>query len=148
MNQIDVVEDTYENIVPYMYANIPVVVKTKFSKWLKLRTKLIELQNNPELCNENICTVEICTINEVEETITKINSYSKKRISMPLKDFFNDVINEKKENLYLKDWHVDKIKELSNCYSVPEAFRDDWLDWYWKKCRSSEDDYSFLYMGI
>ena len=46
---------------------------------------------------------------------------------------------------YLKDWHA--ARSVSDLYSVPPCFADDWLDWFYKHCRQGSDDYRFVYVG-
>ena len=49
---------------------------------------------------------------------------------------------------YLKDFHFAKevLGPPGNLYSVPWAFKDDWLQW-WFQCGAAPDDYRFLYAG-
>lgn len=51
----------------------------------------------------------------------------------------------KKELLYLKDWHLRNKFASDLFYQVPEYFQSDWLNEY--LCDISEDDYRFVYMG-
>ncbi len=72
---------------------------------------------------------------------------------VPYGDFLSLVLVEKKERLYVKDWHIDQSDVIQ--VQVPVQFEDDWLNWYWQHIRrdldSSEskciDDYSFAYIG-
>ncbi|KAI8885983.1 Clavaminate synthase-like protein [Backusella circina FSU 941] len=46
---------------------------------------------------------------------------------------------------YLKDWHFVKALPEEKVYTVPDVFKDDWLNEYWLS--KSDDDYKFSYMG-
>jgi len=46
---------------------------------------------------------------------------------------------------YLKDWHA--ARSVSDLYTVPPCFADDWLNWFYQHCRQKSDDYSFVYVG-
>ncbi|KAI9253249.1 hypothetical protein EDC94DRAFT_567180 [Helicostylum pulchrum] len=51
-----------------------------------------------------------------------------------------------KESLYyLKDCHLARTFPQDEFYTVPDIFRDDWLNEYWTQ--TGNDDYKFTYMG-
>ena len=137
--------DSYSDIVPHLISNTPAMLKTDSKRWTALRNQLSSLRDNLEFCTNTVCEVEVCR--DPRDTMNMDEGYSKERISMSFEEFFSHTIDKCKDNVYLKDWHVDKAKGLQFEYLVPEAFRDDWLNWYWKSCRGGDDDYSFLYMG-
>ena len=76
------------------------------------------------------------------------------RKSMLYSDFLHQVLVEKKEGLYVKDWHINNS---GVDLIVPFLFEDDWLNWYFLNIRNkrkldakkdeSDDDYSFAYVG-
>jgi len=69
---------------------------------------------------------------------------------MTLAAFFDRVHQNKDNGIYLKDWHASANLRASlspPLYSVPLAFADDWFDWFWRRCRGSQDDYRFVYIG-
>jgi Cupin-like domain len=137
--------DSYSDIVPHLISNTPAMLKTDSKGWASLRKQLSSLRDNLEFCTDTVCDVEVCL--DPRDTANMNEGYSKERISMTFEEFFSHTIDKCTDNMYLKDWHIDKAKGLQFEYSVPEAFRDDWLNWYWKSCRAGDDDYSFLYMG-
>ena len=137
--------NSYSDIVPHLISNTPAMLKTDSKGWSALRTQLSNLRDNLEFCTDTVCDVEVCL--DPRDTTNMNEGYSKERISMSFEKFFFQTIDDCKDNMYLKDWHIDKAKDLQFEYSVPEAFRDDWLNWYWRSCRGGDDDYSFLYMG-
>jgi hypothetical protein len=137
--------DSYTDIVPHLISNTPAMLKTDSKGWAVLRNQLSNLRDKLEFCTDTVCDIEVC-LNPRDATNMN-EGYSKKRISMSFEEFFSHTIDKCTDNMYLKDWHIDKAKGLQFEYSVPEAFRDDWLNWYWKSCRGGDDDYSFLYMG-
>ena len=71
------------------------------------------------------------------------------RVEMKLREF----LGLGKSTQYLKDWHFPS--EHPGWYEVPEAFRSDWIDEWWRgeEGRGTEwhagrcDDYRFLYLG-
>ena len=142
---LDSYEDSYADIVPHLINNTPAMLKNNSRGWTALRSQLSNLRNHSEFCAENFCDVEVC-LDPIDAT-TMNEGYSKERISMSFEKFFNHTIDMRRDDMYLKDWHIDRAKGLKFEYSVPEAFRDDWLNWYWKSCRGGVDDYSFLYIG-
>ena len=144
---IDTVEDSYQNIVPYLLSNSPVLVRTHSHNLSLLRENLLSVRAHEAFCTRSKCDVEK-DVNENDDA-TRSQGYSKTRNSMTLEAFFSEAIDNVNESIYLKDWHIDQAKDesLSFKYRVAEAFRDDWLNWYWKSCRAGEDDYSFLYIG-
>ena len=142
---LDAYEDSYADIVSHLINNTPAILKTNSCGWTALRSQLSNLRNHSEFCAENFCDVEVC-LDPIDAT-TMNEGYPKERISMSFEKFYADAIDMHRDDLYLKDWHIDRAKGLEFEYSVPEAFRDDWLNWYWKSCRGGVDDYSFLYIG-
>lgn len=62
-------------------------------------------------------------------------------------------IRSSDEVIYGKDWHFmlsQAVRECNLCchlYEVPGAFRDDWLNWFYERCRGGADDYRFIYIG-
>ena len=152
---IDTIDDTYQNILPYMIQNIPVLVRSSPKAWSSIQMDLCQLRNRSDFCRKCICAVVECNDaclklkNGTSKDIENSNEYSSQtRISSTLEAFFKRVLDSKEENIYLKDWHLDQIPDLNFEYRVPLSFTDDWLNWYWKSCRASDgDDYSFLYMG-
>ena len=158
---IDIVDDSFQSILPYMIKNRPVLVRSNPKAWSTVQRDLIELRNRFGFCAEHICTIVECDDMRLKskeytgegheiDTADKIkNTYSNQsRASISLKEFFTRVLDNKEDNIYLKDWHIDQIPDLNLKYTVPESFSDDWLNWYCKTCRASDgDDYSFLYMG-
>ena len=137
--------DSYSDIVPHLISNTPAMLKTDSNGRAALRSQLSSLRDNLQFCTDTVCDVEVCL--DPRDTTNMNEGYSKERISMSFEEFFSHTIDKFKDNMYLKDWHIDKAKGLQFEYSVPEAFRDDWLNWYWRSCRGGDDDYSFLYMG-
>jgi hypothetical protein len=137
---IDTVDDSYAQIVPYMIANKPVLVRTNDKSWVILSNCITELRNKSDFCNEYVCSVEISSKTDEEDEKKSENEnstgYAKKRVSMSLESFFKEIIDKRKEFIYLKDWHIDKLKDFQNLNFestfVPEAFCDDWLNWYGK----------------
>lgn len=142
---LDSYEDSYADIVPHLINNTPAIMKTNSRGWTALRSQLSNLRNHSEFCAENFCDVEVC-LDPIDAT-TMNEGYSKERISMSFEKFYTDAIDMHRDDMYLKDWHIDQAKGLEFEYTVPEAFCDDWLNWYWKSCRGGVDDYSFLYIG-
>ena len=138
-------EDSYADIVPHLIMNTPAIFKINPCSWTALRSQLSNLRNHSAFCAENFCDVEVC-LDPIDAT-TMNEGCSKERLSMSFEKFFNHTIDMRRDDMYLKDWHIDRAKGLEFEYSVPEAFRDDWLNWYWKSCRGGVDDYSFLYIG-
>lgn len=53
--------------------------------------------------------------------------------------------NDKKDLLYLKDWHLKNCIQDDNFYNVPKYFASDMLNEY--LCDTEQDDYRFVYMG-
>ena len=144
---IDTVDDLYQNIVPYLFSNTPVLVRTNPHNLASLRESLLSIRANKDFCASNQCVVE--NNSEESDDAARNQGYSRTRKSMTLEAFLTEAIDSGNDSIYLKDWHIDQLKDphLSFKYSVAEAFRDDWLNWYWKSCRAGEDDYSFLYIG-
>ena len=131
--------------MPHLINNTPAMLKSESRGWTALRNQLSMLRSHSDFCAKNVCDIEVC-LDTRDATIVN-EGYSKERISMSFEEFFSHTIDMNRDDMYLKDWHIDKAKGLHFEYSVPEAFRDDWLNWYWKSCRGGEDDYSFLYIG-
>ena len=144
--------DSYQDILPYLIQNIPMLIRTVPEKWLSIQKGITELRNHTEFCDQNICTVEEFQDNKNDENTgndLNENGYGKTRKSIKLEEFFIETLDRDRDDIYLKDWHIDQIQDLNLKlnYTVPESFSDDWLNWYWKSCRNSDDDYSFLYIG-
>ncbi|XP_068620840.1 2-oxoglutarate and iron-dependent oxygenase JMJD4 [Battus philenor] len=65
---------------------------------------------------------------------------------MKVKDYMLYLKNDKKENLlYLKDWHLRRMKPDHNFYEVPRIFASDWLNEF--AMDTHDDDFMFVYIG-
>lgn len=53
--------------------------------------------------------------------------------------------SNRKELLYLKDWHLRRLRPKDNFYDVPTIFGSDWLNEF--ATDNQEDDFMFVYIG-
>ena len=131
---IDIIDDTYQNILPYMIKNIPVLVRSSTEAWSNIQMDLCQLRNRSDFCAKYMCTVVECNDaclkledgmrNDVD--IESSNEYSSQtRISTTLEEFFCRALDSKEENIYLKDWHLDQIPGLNFEYRVPQSSEND-----------------------
>ena len=117
------IDPIYSDFIPYLYDNELVMLRGVTASWT-LSSDLI-LENK-----------------DINEVMVPVDT-DLGRIDMHFSDFLSMA---KTKVAYCRDWHIDRVfREL---YSVPQVFRDDWLNWYWHVvCPQAEDDYSFCYVG-
>lgn len=65
--------------------------------------------------------------------------------NMKVKEYMNYIKTLKFNKLYLKDWHLKRLKPNDKFYLVPEIFASDWLNEY--ALDNGEDDFMFVYIG-
>ncbi len=138
-----------QSLLPYMVSNLPVVYRkaTSSCHWTLCGNgleKLAELQLVP---------VDIPQITpSTSYTTDRYGVHS--RVLMTYNEFLKRA-HTGNECIYLRDWHIDHVPDVSKQYHVPEAFQDDWLNWYWQRIQVLHrqakddplDDYSFCYVG-
>ncbi|XP_045536113.1 2-oxoglutarate and iron-dependent oxygenase JMJD4 [Papilio machaon] len=65
---------------------------------------------------------------------------------MKVQDYMSYLKNSKRDKLlYLKDWHLRRIKPDDMFYEVPKIFASDWLNEYAQD--NKDDDFMFVYIG-
>lgn len=127
----------------YMLENKPVIIEdVNINEWLLYNYFINKdsLKYSPELFL-NICQNEIIPIHDNSQN----SNHQNKIEDMEIKDFMNKINSG--DSLYAKDWHIFQYISADKVYNIPEFFIDDWLNWYWKYCRNSVDDYRFVYIG-
>lgn len=131
----------YNNFfMKYLFSNIPCIVKNVSHSWI---------------CNENWITKDGINLdflnNEYGNLIAPVancstltfNSHCKK--DMKVKEYISYLRNPEGDILYLKDWHLKRLRPNQNFYEVPHIFASDWLNEY--AIDHNEDDFMFVYMG-
>ena len=161
----------YTEFLPYLLENRPVLVSfpdltilNNFFQQLFVHDHGRSSNGSPITVTVEYSTVHNAHVDEegiipssLTTTQEQENGYARPRVSMPLEDFLQQITKHQDnntnchENMYLKDFHIDPLLSINNpgqsLYTLPECFRDDWLNWYWQRVRQSEDDYSFAYAG-
>ena len=167
----------YAEFIPYLLENRPVLVIFPDLTILHNFFQQLFVHDHGRTSNDSPITVTVeyssSNITHVEEKEEEIipssslpktqeqgNGYARPRVSMTMEEFLQQITIHQDnrpnghENMYLKDFHIDPLLGLStnnnptqSLYTIPECFRDDWLNWYWQHVRQSEDDYSFAYVG-
>lgn len=75
-----------------------------------------------------------------------INFNAHNKINMKVKDYFNYIKNAERDKLlYLKDWHLKRLRPNDNFYTVPQIFVSDWLNEFAND--HGDDDFMFVYVG-
>lgn len=75
-----------------------------------------------------------------------INFNAHNKINMKVRDYFNYFKNAERDKLlYLKDWHLKRLRPNDNFYTVPEIFASDWLNEFAND--HEDDDFRFVYIG-
>lgn len=125
----------------YLIKNQACVVKNIASNWSASKNWIENDAPNFTYLNSKYgnCEVVVYNCNEKYFNSQKTERY----IFEDYLKYWQDT--EKKELLYLKDWHLKNQFPSDNFYEVPTYFQSDWLNEY--LCEISEDDYRFVYMG-
>ena len=163
----------YAEFIPYLLENRPVLVTFPDLTNLNTFFRQLFVHDHGRTSNGSpiTVTVEYSSATNVHgdkegnppsslslpEAQEQENGYARPRISMTLEEFLQHITNNhdnstnSNEKMYLKDFHIDPLLSSNSpgkaLYTIPECFRDDWLNWYWQHVRQSEDDYSFAYAG-
>lgn len=126
----------------FMFKNVPVIIKnvdllTPASKEWFTDNKLDIDQFEDVLKDLDVPVYNNSKqyFNSHEKTTMKFKDYA---------DYWR--LNDKKELLYLKDFHLKQQLPEIDFYNVPEFFASDWLN----ECLidKASDDYRFVYIGV
>ena len=136
------IDNNYSSFVASLFRNEPVLIRGVGSEWS------LNAHTVWDLFGE-LCASDVTTPVDLQE-----DDASVVRVTMRLREFLERTVEKREPGLYLKDLHLEQVRKRcssvanSVCATVPDLFKDDWLNWYWQTCRSDEaDDYSFLYVG-
>ncbi|KAG6460890.1 hypothetical protein O3G_MSEX012282 [Manduca sexta] len=131
-------EDFYNN---HLVTNLPCVIKNITSEW-ECTKKWIE--NNT--INHNYF---IENYGDLEAPVADCNNISYNahcKTDMKVSDYMNYLRDsEKSKLLYLKDWHLKKLRPNDKFYDIPKIFASDWLNEYAQD--NDQDDFMFVYIG-
>ena len=150
MDAIIIVEEScsFETAMPYLINNKPAAFKFDISNWDFCQHFL----SGEKLFNyEKFCQL----FGHVEIPVDFSETYSSSsRVQMKINEVLQRI--QAGDNIYGKDWHFmlaypdgEDLRRPCTLFdiNVPEPFCDDWLNWYWERCRNLDDDYRFIYFG-
>ncbi|KAM3964742.1 LOW QUALITY PROTEIN: jumonji domain containing 4 [Aphomia sociella] len=129
-------EDFFQN---YMFRNIPCLIKNVGLNWEKdwIQNGIINHDHFIEKYGYLEAPVADCNT---------VNYNAHCKVNMNVDRYMDYLKNPKKEKLlYLKDWHLRKIRPTDKFYEVPLHFASDWLNEY--ALDHKEDDFMFVYIG-
>ncbi|XP_059060553.1 2-oxoglutarate and iron-dependent oxygenase JMJD4 [Achroia grisella] len=124
-----------------MYKNMPCIIKNVSSTWECTRKWIDSDLINYDHFTDNYGDLEapVADCN----TVT-YNAHCKSNMSVD--DYVGYLRKSEREKLlYLKDWHLRKIRPNDEFYEVPFIFASDWLNEY--ALDHKEDDFMFVYIG-
>lgn len=125
----------------YLLRNIPCIVKNITKTW-----KCSQFWIKDDEINYDYF---IDYYGELEAPVAdcdKINYNTQCKCDMKVKDYMNYLKSKSREKLlYLKDWHLRRLKLDDYFYEVPEIFASDWLNEY--AIDNHDDDFMFVYIG-
>lgn len=130
----------------FLLCNRPCIIKNVSNDWEASKNWVKNNSLNVDYFNETYgnATVPVAdcgkkVYNVQEKQMMKLNVY--------LHKWEEDVNNETRGNLYLKDWHFTKEFRFDRVYRVPSYFASDWLNEYFSRNADLDDDYRFVYIG-
>lgn len=127
------------SVINSMIENKPCIVKCDISAW---KINDLFLNESRMFCPDVFCNLYgdevICVHNDSTD---KENP----KLNIRINEFISRIKNG--EKLYAKDWHLFQFNKNLDLYRTPIEFQDDWLNWYWKRCKRGKDDYRFVYLG-
>ncbi|XP_026756942.1 2-oxoglutarate and iron-dependent oxygenase JMJD4 [Galleria mellonella] len=140
--ELNINELQYEHFFQnYMQKNIPCIIKNVSSTW-ECAKKWI----NNGIINYDHFNVSYGNLEAPVADCNKITYNAHCKSIMKVNDYISYLKkNEKEKLLYLKDWHLRKIKPNDGFYEVPFIFASDWLNEY--ALDHKEDDFMFVYIG-
>lgn len=131
-------QEFFEN---HMIKNLPCIIKNVITSW-ECSEKWIE---NDHIKYEYLEQ----TYGDLEAPVADCNDildYAQRTTVMKVKEFLNYMQGNRRNSLlYLKDFHLKKLRPNDNFYVIPLLFTSDWLNEYAHD--KNEDDYKFVYIG-
>ncbi|CAL4067628.1 unnamed protein product, partial [Meganyctiphanes norvegica] len=134
----------------HLEANKPCVFSGTFTKDWKARSEWVTDDGQPKVnfFKEHFGAAEVPVANcdqkhydSQEKKTYKINDY------IHYWESLRDPLSEKKQCLYLKDWHFVRDFPNYEAYITPKYFASDWLNEFWETRDDIKDDYRFVYIG-
>ncbi|XP_028175656.1 2-oxoglutarate and iron-dependent oxygenase JMJD4 homolog isoform X1 [Ostrinia furnacalis] len=125
----------------FMTKNIPCIIKNIGHDWICTRKwkKDAHIDHDYFIKTYGDLKAPVADFSDI-----MFDSHSK--TDMKVCDYMNYLKSRTKEKLlYLKDWHLRKLRPDDNFYEVPIFFAPDWLNEHAQDCE--EDDYMFVYIG-
>ncbi|XP_041970722.1 2-oxoglutarate and iron-dependent oxygenase JMJD4 [Aricia agestis] len=124
-----------------MLKNIPCVIKNVTNSWECSKHWVVDEKINYEYLIKEYGELEAPVANC---DIITFNSQCK--TNMKVKHFMQYLKESNKEKiLYLKDWHLKRLRPDDKFYEVPFIFASDWLNEF--AMDNKDDDYMFVYIG-
>ncbi|XP_053605927.1 2-oxoglutarate and iron-dependent oxygenase JMJD4 homolog [Plodia interpunctella] len=142
IDQVDYDKITYDSFfTKYMLKNIPCIIKNVSSTWECNRKWTEDGKIIYDYFSE--------TYGDLEAPIAdcdKINFNSHCKTDMKVSAYMTYLKSTNKDKLlYLKDWHLQRLRPSDAFYEIPLLFASDWLNEYAVDHRS--DDFMFVYIG-
>ncbi|KPJ12703.1 JmjC domain-containing protein 4 [Papilio machaon] len=124
-----------------MLNNLPCIIKNVSLDW-NCSKKWIK---NGDINYEHF-TTEYGDLEAPVADCYKVNYNAHCKQYMKVQDYMSYLKNSKRDKLlYLKDWHLRRIKPDDMFYEVPKIFASDWLNEYAQD--NKDDDFMFVYIG-
>lgn len=142
LTTIDKNDITYNDFFNnFMIRNLPCLIKNVSSSWESTQNWIKDNKINFDYFLE--------VYGDLEAPVADCHSIhfnAHDKINMKVKDYFNYLkTTERDKLLYLKDWHLKRIRPDDNFYTVPQIFASDWLNEF--AIDHGEDDFMFVYIG-
>lgn len=125
----------------FMIRNLPCIIKNVSLNW-ECTNKWID--NNKINFEYLSCEYGVLEAPVADCDSIKYNAQEKSK--MPVAEYICYMKNsDRKELLYLKDWHLRRLRPNDCFYATPTIFASDWLNEY--AIDHQEDDFMFVYIG-
>ena len=145
--------DGYTDLVPYFLHNRPVLLAFPASTVVDMNTFFRRIISVNRGVHDDGAPIHV-SVEQCAPAGEVVCGYAQPRHATTLDAFLREAADAVGAGApgsgYLKDWHIDRLIAAhvpTSYFTIPDAFQDDWLNWYWQHVRGAEDDYSFAYVG-